>query len=749
MSPSIPSILPKILIVDDIAANRLALRIVLKGIDAELLEADNGFDALSLSLEEEFALILLDVQMPDMDGFEVCEQLRANPQTADTPVIFVTAANKADEDRVHGYLKGATDYLSKPVNDQILRAKTQAFLRMYRQNRELSDALQAAQAADRAKDAFLANISHELRTPLNVVIGMTELARRQSREPLQRNYLDKVMSAGQTLAHLIDDLLDLSKIVAGRLEFERTTFRLRHVIARCSSAMAFRATEKGLRLIEHIDDDAPDIVVGDPLRIEQVLMNLLSNAIKFTAAGQIELRIGVREREAERVCLTIAIEDSGIGMSAEEMALLFKPFSQADPTMSRKYGGTGLGLTICKHLAETMGGEIGATSRKDHGSTFHVALWLGLGQEDDLPAAEATAMEETPLRYRDVHILVAEDQALNREIVEALLSSVGITPHMVANGREALDVLMQRGPTAFDLVLMDVQMPIMDGLSATRAVRNQAGFESLPILAFTAHTMEHERAIGAQAGMSDHIGKPIDHRLFYRTLAKWIPTAKHAMATHDEETACADCPAISKLCKIDGLSSATGIANFAGNEARFLHWLKDFVTAAPEMTLQIRRSLVEGSIEAARQTTHAFKGRVGMLGMKELYTLIVELENAIKCDEPPLPWLERAHHAVDDLCRQIRQALGPVAATAEPAPAIAAAAPPGSPTAAPPACVQRLLEMLASGDGGSEAMIDVCLFELRRTDWVPSLQAARLKLKQFDFNGAQEILAPGIPAASS
>ena len=744
MNPPKLSTLPKILIVDDIAANRLALRTLLKGIDAELLEADNGFDALSLSLEEEFALILLDVQMPDMDGFEVCEQLRANPQTAGTPVIFVTAANKADEDRVYGYLKGATDYLSKPVNDQILRAKTQAFLRIYRQNRELSEALQAARAADRAKDAFLANISHELRTPLNVVIGMAELARRQSREPLQRNYLDKVMNAGQTLAYLIDDLLDLSKIVAGRLEFERTTFRLRHVIARCSSAIAFRATEKGLRLIEHIDDATPDVVVGDPLRIEQVLMNLLSNAIKFTAAGQIELRVGVRAREAQRVCLTMEIEDSGIGMSAEEMTLLFRPFSQADPTMSRKYGGTGLGLTICKHLAEMMGGKIGASSRKDHGSTFHVALWLDLGKEDDLPAAEAaTETEETPQRYRDVHILVAEDQVLNREIIDALLSSVGITSQMVANGREALDVLTQRGPAAFDLVLMDVQMPIMDGLSATRAVRSQAGFESLPIVAFTAHTMEHERAEGAQAGMSDHIGKPIDHTLFYRTLAKWIPAAKHTMAAPDEDTTCTDCPAISKLCKIDGLSSAAGIANFAGNEARFLHWLRDFVATAPETTLQIRHFLAAGSIEAARQTTHAFKGRVGMLGMKELYALIVELENAIKRAEPPQPWLERAHHAVEDLCRQIRQVLGPVAATPQPTPAMSAA-PPTLPTTAPPACVQRLLEMLATSDGGSEAMIDTCLFELQRTDWIPSLQAARLKLKQFDFNGAKEILAPGV-----
>ena len=208
---------PKILVVDDLAANRLAIRTALKGIEATIVEAGNGFDALAITLEEEFALILLDVQMPEMDGFEVCERLSANPQTADTPVIFITAAHNSPEDRIHGYRTGATDYLAKPINNPLLRAKTRVFLRLYQQNRALQAALEAAKVADRVKDAFLANVSHELRTPLNAVIGLSALALNQSSDPRQREYLEKVRDAGQTLLAIINDLLDLTKIAAGEM----------------------------------------------------------------------------------------------------------------------------------------------------------------------------------------------------------------------------------------------------------------------------------------------------------------------------------------------------------------------------------------------------------------------------------------------------------------------------------------------------------------------------------------------------
>ncbi|MBK8387733.1 MAG: response regulator [Candidatus Accumulibacter sp.] len=272
---------PKILVVDDLATNRLAIRMALRGIDATIVEASNGFDALSIAIDEEFALILLDVQMPEMDGFEVCERLAVNPQTAETPVIFVTAAHNANEDRLHGYLRGATDYLSKPINDQILRAKTLVFLRLYQQNRALQAALEAAKVADRVKDSFLANVSHELRTPLNAVIGLSALALNSSTEPRQREYLEKVSDAGQTLLAIINDLLDLTKIAAGEMTFEATPFSLRKTAARALSVLGHHAAEKDCRSACTSTSEFPEVLIGDPLRIEQILLNLLNNAIKF------------------------------------------------------------------------------------------------------------------------------------------------------------------------------------------------------------------------------------------------------------------------------------------------------------------------------------------------------------------------------------------------------------------------------------------------------------------------------------
>jgi signal transduction histidine kinase/CheY-like chemotaxis protein len=393
---------------------------------------------------------------------------------------------------------------------------------------ELTRALAAARLADQAKNQFLANVSHELRTPLNAVIGLSGLARRLSTDPRQQDYLDKVSNAAKSLARLINDLLDLSKIVAGRLEFANTPFSLRGMAARSRSVILHKAIEKGLELVERIDEEVPDLLIGDPLRIEQILLNLLSNAIKFTPAGRIDLHIALAERQATRLCLAIEVSDTGVGIDEATVAQLFRPFIQADASVTRKYGGSGLGLAICKHLAELMAGDISVSSCPGVGSTFRVTLWLAPG--DATPASREADRPALPVGYQNAQVLVVEDQPLNREIVDALLNAVGITPAVAGNGREALDLLHEVGPRAFDLILMDIQMPVMDGLSASRELRARAGFERLPIIAMTAHTMAHEKEVSAAAGMNDFIGKPFDNQAFYETLAKWIPRRKHQLA---------------------------------------------------------------------------------------------------------------------------------------------------------------------------------------------------------------------------
>jgi signal transduction histidine kinase/HPt (histidine-containing phosphotransfer) domain-containing protein/ActR/RegA family two-component response regulator len=607
---------------------------------------------------------------------------------------------------------------------------------------DLEQALEAAQLADHAKDAFLANVSHELRTPLNAVIGMSDLARRLSHDPAQIAYLDKVGNAGQTLAHLIDDLLDLSKIVAGRMEFENTTFSLRSLVERSNSVMSYKAVEKGLQLTEQIADDVPDLLIGDPHRIEQILLNLLSNAIKFTAAGHIDVRLSALERQAERLCLAIEIEDSGVGLSQQEIDRLFKPFVQADVTMTRKYGGSGLGLAICKRLAEMMDGQISVSSQPGHGSTFRVVLWLGIGKAEDLHAdqtgGQRAGQPTLPVSYRDTRILVVDDQALNREIVEALLKFVGITPRMASDGQQALDLLDANGPDAFDLVLMDIQMPVMDGLSATRELRSRKGFEALPIIAMTAHTMEHEKEISAKAGMNDHIGKPFDNESFYRTLAKWIPEAKHqADPTLFDPVEQRTPPPADGFPFLNGIDSAGGIARLAGNEERYRHWLADFVEEGPATAGQIRQTLAAGNNEGARQLAHAFKGRVGMLGMNELHRVTSELEASLKKGDPVEGWLNKLEQVIEQTRNDIKRALN-LPDHAPPA----APQPERTPEGPMPEAVAHLIELLEAGDGASAAAIARCLKELKDTDWAPRLQRALSLAQNFDFAAAvKELLA--------
>ena len=542
-----------------------------------------------------------------------------------------------------------------------------------RRTAELSTALEAAKLADHAKDQFLANISHELRTPLNAVIGLSEMARRISSDARQQDYLDKVTNAGKTLSLLINDLLDLSKIAAGRMEFEQITFSLRKLIGNSTSVLRHKTVEKGLRLVEQVDQAVPDILVGDPLRFEQILLNLICNAIKFTLAGQITIRVGVRASETSRICLAIEIEDTGVGLSEEAIALLFKPFVQADASMTRKFGGTGLGLSICKLLAEKMGGDIRVSSREGQGSIFCVTLWLALGRAEDLPAVEAPGEDASLLRYRDVRILVVDDQPLNREIVEALLDVVGIVPREATNGQEALELLDEAGADAFDLVLMDIQMPIMDGLTATRALRGRAGFNDLPVIAMTAHTMAHEKEISKRAGMNDHIGKPFDNAGFYRTLAQWIPVEKRVKQgpAPAEIKPVRPSVAAGRLAALVNIDTATGIGRFGGKEERYLSWLNLFVEEGPATVAEIRQLLGSSTSEAASRVAHAFKGRVGMLGMSELHPVVSALETTLRAAEPADELLDK----VEEIVKQTSVEIKAVLARLEPLPASAAGLP--------------------------------------------------------------------------
>jgi signal transduction histidine kinase/HPt (histidine-containing phosphotransfer) domain-containing protein len=658
----------KILVVDDDECLLDAMMCVLEPHYATH-GCTRGDDALAWARAHQPDLILLDVLMDEMDGYDVCRELKNRPETRDIPVIFVSSLDSV-QDETHGLALGAIDYLTKPVNAAIALARIANHLKLKRHEDELrrlnlnmeelvrqrtaqlSKALEAAKIADRTKDEFLANISHELRTPLSAVIGFSGLALPLSTNPRQNDYLQKINEAGKTLSGIINDLLDLSKIAAGHMALEIATFSLRDLLAHSRSTMSYEAEEKGLELIIQIDDALPDVLLGDPLRFEQILLNLLSNAVKFTAAGRVEVHVGLHSREQDRIRLRIEVTDTGIGLREEDIARLFKPFSQTDDTITRQLGGSGLGLAICQRLAALMDGEITASSRAGGGASFCVKLSFALGKSEDLPTSRRTM----PVRYQDTRVLVVDDQLFNREVVEGLLTAVGITPRTANNGQEALDLLAAEGPAAFDLVLMDIRMPLMDGLTATRELRSRAGFSELPVIAMTAHTMAHEKDKSAAAGMNDHIGKPFDDTRFYRVLAKWIPSAKqheHAV-TPARAVAAPD----NGLPVLRGIDTDAGLSIFVGDVARYRHWLTNFIEEAPALVLLVRQAIAAGDSEQAGLHAHTLKGRSGMLGMADVHAIAAALEAALDKDEPADALLDSLAQAVDLICNEISSVFG-------------------------------------------------------------------------------------------
>lgn len=524
---------------------------------------------------------------------------------------------------------------------------------------ELTAALEAARQADQSKDAFLANMSHELRTPLNAVIGMANLAHRIATDDRQRDYLEKIIVSGKHLNRIINDLLDLSKIVSGHLAFESINFSLRKTISQCCAVMAHRAADKGLTLNHFVDSSIPEVLQGDPVRIEQVLMNLVGNGIKFTGNGGVDIRVSLANSEDRRVQLEIKVKDTGIGMRPEEMSRLFQPFVQADASINRNFGGTGLGLAISRRLTELMEGEITVSSQPGIGSTFTVTLWLRIGEADtevsETPMGESISQTPLPISYRDTRVLLVEDQPLNREIVEVLLADLAIAVDVMTNGRDAVDRLIEQGPGSYDLVLMDVQMPVMDGLSATRAIRCKPEFDALPIIGMTAHTMEHEKKLGAEAGMNGHIGKPFDHLALFRMLARWIPQHKQII-DHPASTigAVGLTSCVSQgLDSLKGLDTVGALARLGGKEERYRFWLADFVNTTSQVQDEICRELESDRTEVAARLLHTFKGRVGTLGMTDIHAAVTALEESLKAGKQ----IDGELNILDDEISRMRESL--------------------------------------------------------------------------------------------
>ncbi|SDP80432.1 response regulator [Desulforhopalus singaporensis] len=448
-------------------------------------------------------------------------------------VIFVTTASS----RLRSLLKSSlflrfnNEYLAKQlkaeksITEQLNSSLATEVKERKKTASRLVTARKEAVKANEAKSEFLANMSHEIRTPMNSIIGMTFLALQTELSNKQRKYLTTVHNSAKDLLNIINDILDFSKIEAGKLEIESVGFRFVDIIDSLKSTTELRTQEKNITLSITIDPHIPPRVKGDPLRLGQVLINLTNNAIKFSKAGSsISLSVTLLKERKKKVMLHFAVKDQGIGMSHGQQKKIFKSFSQADSSTTRKYGGSGLGLVISKKIVQMMNGEIWVESELGAGSIFHFTVLLRKEKEAPAPISspgipEKKLVYKALTKLRGTKILLVEDNELNQELMQDLLGIEKIIVTTASNGQEALDLLTSQ---SFDGVLMDCQMPVLDGYETTRLLRRQQKFRDLPIIAMTANAMIGDKEKALAAGMNDHIAKPIEPDEMFLTMAKWM-----------------------------------------------------------------------------------------------------------------------------------------------------------------------------------------------------------------------------------
>ncbi|TAL03797.1 MAG: response regulator [Rhodospirillaceae bacterium] len=833
----------KVLAVDDSETYLQELAEALRGEGYDVVLARSGEEALELLSIQAVDCILLDLMMPGMSGHEACRLVKSSPAIRETPVVMLTAREDRDA-IIEGLNAGADDYIVKSSDFQVLRARVLAQIRRKQfedENRRIRDQMlrreleateaRAAQelaetraalvdelerknvelaAASLAKSNFLASMSHEIRTPMNAVIGLSELALRTDLTPKQHDYLTKIKASAKSLLGIINDILDLSKIEAGRLDLEHTEFELRAVLDDLATVSALAAAEKGIELVFSVDPELPELLVGDPLRLGQVLHNLVGNAVKFTRQGEIVVSIRVTGREADRVALDVSVADTGIGMSAETISALFRPFTQADSSTTRRFGGTGLGLAISQQLVARMESNIVVESTPGTGSIFKFSVWLGVAKVTEERSARSLAtmgrirvlvvddnarsrqILETMLTYRAVavrtassgleacesvqrataeipfdlilldwqmpgldgietarklkdilppakmpkivmmtaygrddltrqipdleiagilakpisnstlldaissalgqnsggiryrrndsiragqsaaagaRVLLVDDNDINRQVGAETLTHAGVNVYLAASGEEAVAKVLNSG-VVYDAILMDVQMPGMDGLEATRLIRERLAADQLPIIALTAHALDEERQKHLAAGMNDHVAKPIDPAVLVATLGRWITPHKLDSATQkttlapntatspDPHSASEDGDIPDTLLPFDLVAA---LARLNGNRVVLKRLLLMFGDEFSGAAQQLNEAIRSEKLKDAQRLAHTLKSAAASLEASAVATAARRIEESLQRDQ-----LDTLPALIDQLETALVPALAAVASLSGP-----------------------------------------------------------------------------------
>jgi signal transduction histidine kinase len=522
-----------LLIVDDKPENIVALEALLDQHDINIITTTSPNEALRICWEKDIAIALVDVQMPGMNGFELVEILKNNSRTQEIMVIFVTAISLEAKYAIKGLNVGAIDYLYKPLDPYITSAKVDSFIQLVRSQREIKqknlqlESFQAelikakneAEQSKKAKENFMANMSHEIRTPINGIIGLVHLLSESKLDDDQKEMLGLLQVSSESLLGVINDILDISKIEAGKFRINYAETDIRLLIKQSTNLLNIRAKEKNLDLILDIDESLPNIIIADSLRLNQIFMNLLSNAIKFTTEGTITFKVEVLDKKSNTAQIKFSIIDTGIGISPVNQDKIFDKFEQVEDHSISQHGGTGLGLSIVKKLVELKGGSLELESKEGVGSTFSFTKWYEFAKAKKIEKEENDP-ENLPV-LKGLKILVAEDNLINKFLILKILENWEVDVKAVTNGLDVFEMLKDND---FHVILMDTYMPGMNGLEVTKKIRSGfiPGKENVPIITFTAGVLDTDKEISVKAGANDILSKPFNINVLHQKIKAYF-----------------------------------------------------------------------------------------------------------------------------------------------------------------------------------------------------------------------------------